>query len=318
MAQTPHVDRVVVDDGRFEAEPDPPLAMLLGSLRRALPLGRPAAPGAAWGVRGASSHPEELHVSLQPVEDSLFLLTLNRPTAKNAIGRQLLRQLQEALRSLEKERGTRAVVLHSAVSGMFCAGADLKERRGMSRDEAKLFVRDLRAAFSQLEALPAPTIAAIDGFALGGGAELALACDLRVAGPTAQIAFPETGLGIIPGAGGTQRLPRVVGVPRAKDLIFTARRVAAPEALAMGLVDRVAGEGQTALEAALGLAREIARGGPEALRKAKVAVGVGAEMDLASGMRLEEACYDFILTTEDRVEGLRAFAEKRTPVYKGE
>ncbi|PSC74765.1 Methylglutaconyl-mitochondrial [Micractinium conductrix] len=187
----------------------------------------------------------------------------------------------------------------------------------MSADEASQFVRELRATFTQLDALPMPTVACVDGYALGGGAELALACDIRVCGRDTQFAFPETRLGIIPGAGGTQRLPRIVGASRAKELIYTGRRVDVHDALAMGLADHGAVESSSE-EVALRVAREIAQGGPVALRLAKAAISLGSELDLASGLRVEEACYAQVIPTKDRLEGLAAFAEKRQPKFTGE
>lgn len=162
-----------------------------------------------------------------------------------------------------------------------------------------------------------PTIAAVDGFALGGGAELALACDLRVCGHSAQFAFPETRLGIIPGAGGTQRLPRLVGATKAKELIFTCKRVDTQEALKIGLADH-ASEEASSEEAALKLAREIAQAGPLALRMAKKAIIHGMQVDLHTGLRLEEAYYAQVIPSKDRLEGLQAFAEKRQPQFTGE
>ncbi|KAL6777387.1 hypothetical protein ACKKBF_B21305 [Auxenochlorella protothecoides x Auxenochlorella symbiontica] len=267
------------------------------------------------GERGLSTG--QLQVALEPLDGSIFMLTLNRPDARNAIGRQFLRELKESLDNLVQERSTRCVIIKSSVSRVFCAGADLKERANMTRQEASAFVRDLRGTFSALEALPMPTIACVDGYALGGGAELALACDFRVCGTGAQFAFPETRLGIIPGAGGTQRLPRVVGTPRAKELIYTGRRISAQEALDIGLADHLA-DSVSAEDRALRLARDIAQGGPVALRMAKQAIGLGMEVDLASGLLVEEACYAQVIPTQDRLEGLKAFAEKRPPVFKGE
>ncbi|GAX78781.1 hypothetical protein CEUSTIGMA_g6218.t1 [Chlamydomonas eustigma] len=264
-----------------------------------------------------------LHVNVEPLSGShegISVINLSRPDARNAIGRQLLRELSEALSNLRQERTTRCVVLRSTVKGVFSAGADLKERAAMTLSEAKEFVRSLRGTFMACQALPIPTIAAIDGFALGGGAELALACDLRVVGPEAVFAFPETQLGIIPGAGGTQRLPRLIGLSRAKELIFTCRRVGAAEALELGLADHGVGDGAEAgaYEAALQLAQSISRSAPLALRMAKEAVNQGLNVDLNSGMKVEEACYSQLLCTKDRLEGLKAFAEKRSPVYTGE
>jgi methylglutaconyl-CoA hydratase len=170
--------------------------------------------------------------------------------------------------------------------------------------------------FTALEQLPMPVLAALEGAALGGGLELALACDLRVAGGAAKLGLPETSLAIIPGAGGTQRLPRLIGRARAKELIFTARRFGAEEALALGVVDRAVTAGQ-ALAAALDLARQILPNGPVALRAAKAAIDGGLDQDRAGGLLIEEACYARVLPTEDRLEGLAAFREKRPPVYRG-
>jgi methylglutaconyl-CoA hydratase len=186
----------------------------------------------------------------------------------------------------------------------------------MTPGEAEAFVKRLRSTFAALEQLPIPTLAVLEDAALGGGLELALACDLRVAGEAAVAGLPETSLAIIPGAGGTQRLPRLVGRARAKDLIFTGRRVGAAEALAMNLVDRVAARGE-ALEVSLLLARQILANGPVALRAAKQAIDGGLGLDMERALALEEECYARVLPTEDRLEGLAAFREKRKPVYRG-
>lgn len=254
---------------------------------------------------------------LQGSDRGITLVGLDRPEAKNALGRKLMAEFREALKTLAASASTRVVVLHSLVPGVFCSGADLKERAGMTPEEAGVFVQGLRAAFTELEALPMPVIAAMDGAAFGGGLELALAADLRVAGAEASMGLVETSLAIIPGAGGTQRLPRLIGVARAKELIFTARRFGAEEAGRLGLVNRVAPAGQ-ALAGALTMAREILPNGPIALRMAKQAVGQGMELDLNAGLALEEACYAQIIPTQDRLEGLAAFREKRKPQYKGE
>jgi methylglutaconyl-CoA hydratase len=249
-------------------------------------------------------------------DEGLVLLGLDRPAAKNALGRDLLAELETAFAALETDSSARVVVVHSLVDGVFCAGADLKERAGMSQPEAEAFVQRLRAVFTALEQLPMPVLAALEGAALGGGLELALACDLRVAGGAAKLGLPETSLAIIPGAGGTQRLPRLIGRARAKELIFTARRFGAEEALALGVVDRAVTAGQ-ALAAALDLARQILPNGPVALRAAKAAIDGGLDQDRAGGLLIEEACYARVLPTEDRLEGLAAFREKRPPVYRG-
>mmetsp|Transcript_31075 Transcript_31075/g.68998 ORF Transcript_31075/g.68998 Transcript_31075/m.68998 type:complete len:326 (-) Transcript_31075:284-1261(-) len=262
----------------------------------------------------------QLHVLVEPLGDQhegISVVTLNRPDARNAIGRQLLRELREAINNLRQERTTRCVIIRSAVPGVFCSGADLKERAMMTQHEAGEFVTSIRQTFSDLQAMPVPTIAAMEGYALGGGAELAISCDLRVVSSTAVVGFPEAQLGIIPGAGGTQRLPRLVGMAKAKELIFTARRVKPDEALRVGLADHAVEEGQ-AYNKALEIAAEMARCAPLSLRMAKEAIAQGMNVDLATGLRIEQACYAQLLPTKDRVEGLKAFAEKRQPRYMGE
>ena len=250
-------------------------------------------------------------------DEGLVLLGLDRPEAKNALGRQLMDEFRQALAALRFDPSVRVVVLHSLVPGVFCAGADLKERATMAPAEVAAFVHGLRSGFTELEDLPMPVIAVLEGAAFGGGLELALAADLRVAGAEAKVGLVETALAIIPGAGGTQRLPRLIGASRAKELIFTARRIDAAEAGRLGLVDRVVPAGK-ALDGALALAREILPNGPVALRMAKLAVNRGLELDRDSGLAFEQACYAQVIPTKDRLEGLAAFKEKRRPQYKGE
>ncbi|HEX9009450.1 MAG TPA: enoyl-CoA hydratase-related protein [Holophagaceae bacterium] len=247
----------------------------------------------------------------------IVLLGLDRPEAKNALGCRLMDEFREALAELRFDAAVRVVVLHSLVPGVFCAGADLKERATMAPPEVGAFVHGLRAGFTELEDLPVPVIAALEGAAFGGGLELALAADLRVAGADAKMGLVETSLAIIPGAGGTQRLPRLIGRSKAKELIFTGRRIDAAEAGRLGLVDRVVPAGG-ALDGALALAREILPNGPVALRMAKLAVNRGLELDRDSGLAFEQACYAQVIPTKDRLEGLAAFREKRRPRYKGE
>ncbi|XP_066224510.1 methylglutaconyl-CoA hydratase, mitochondrial isoform X2 [Saccopteryx leptura] len=200
-------------------------------------------------------------------------------------------------------------------------GADLKERVKMNPSEVGPFVSKLRAVISEIANLPVPTIAALDGLALGGGLELALACDIRVAASSAKMGLIETKLAIIPGAGGTQRLPRAIGVSLAKELIFSARVLDGHEAKAVGLVSHVLEQnqgGDAAYRKALDLAREFLPQGPVAMRVAKLAINQGMEVDLVTGLAIEEACYAQIIPTKDRLEGLLAFKEKRSPRYKGE
>ncbi|XP_031262287.1 probable enoyl-CoA hydratase 2, mitochondrial [Pistacia vera] len=258
-------------------------------------------------------------VKLQRLSDSdsgIIEVSLNRPGARNAIGTELLRGLKHKFETISEDSSAKVVMISSSVPKVFCAGADLKERRAMSASEIHFFVNSLRSTFSFLEALPVPTIAVIEGAALGGGLEMALACDLRVCGEDAVLGLPETGLAIIPGAGGTQRLPRLVGRSVAKDLIFTGRKVGGRDAMSIGLVNFCVPAGQAQLKA-LEIAREINQKGPIAIRMAKRAISEGPEIDMASALQLEEECYLETLDTKDRLEGLAAFAEKRKPRYTG-
>ncbi|XP_053781573.1 methylglutaconyl-CoA hydratase, mitochondrial isoform X4 [Desmodus rotundus] len=200
-------------------------------------------------------------------------------------------------------------------------GADLKERVKMNSSEVGPFVSKIRTVINEIANLPVPTIAAIDGLALGGGLELALACDIRVAASSAKMGLVETKLAIIPGGGGTQRLPRAIGMSLAKELIFSARVLDGQEAKAVGLISHVLEqnqEGDAAYRKALDLAREFLPQGPVAMRVAKLAINQGMEVDLVTGLAIEEACYAQTIPTKDRLEGLLAFKEKRSPRYKGE
>lgn len=254
---------------------------------------------------------------LQGADTGIVLLGLARPAARNALGRQLLTEFRQALAGLQADPAIRVVLVHSLVPGVFCAGADLKERATLSDAETAAYVQEIGSAFTALENLPMPVLAVLEGAAMGGGLELALAADLRVAGANARFGMVETALAIVPGAGGTQRLPRLIGVSRAKELIFTARRIDAEEAVRLGLVDRMVPAGE-ALDAALALAREILPNGPLALRLAKQAVDRGSALNLASGLAFEQACYAQVIPTKDRLEGLAAFREKRPPRFRGE
>ncbi|XP_025107122.1 methylglutaconyl-CoA hydratase, mitochondrial-like isoform X2 [Pomacea canaliculata] len=239
---------------------------------------------------------------------------------KNAMGRKIMQQFMEGMNQVKFDNAVRCVIIRSEVPGVFCAGADLKERAQMTNAEVSAFVQKLRFSLSELAGLPVPTIAAIDGAALGGGLELALACDMRIAACSAKIGLVETSLAIIPGAGGTQRLPRIVGVARAKELIFTSRVLDGVQAEKMGVVNHVVEqnkEGTAAYERALTLAEEIIPQGPVALRMAKLAINQGSEVDISSGLKYEEAYYAQVIPTKDRIEGLMAFKEKRRPKYKG-
>lgn len=251
-------------------------------------------------------------------EDSgIIQLNLDRPRVKNAIGPDMLKALLHAFETVDKDSSARILMLCSSVPGVFCAGADLKERRKMTEDEVWSFSLTIRATFTALDDLRIPTIAVMEGAALGGGLELCLACDIRVCGEDAIMGFPETGHAIIPGAGGTARLPRLAGQAVAKDLIFTGRKITGKEALTLGIVNYCIPNDEVRSKA-LSVARILNQKGPIALRMAKKAISEGYDLDLRSSLELERDCYKGTLRTEDRIEGLNAFAEKRKPNYKGE
>jgi enoyl-CoA hydratase/carnithine racemase len=243
--------------------------------------------------------------------------TIQGEARRNSLTMAMLAELSAHLAHAAGDRSLRAVVLTGAGDRAFCAGADLKERARMGDAEVATFHRALRGALGAIEALPQPVVAALNGAALGGGLELALACDLRLAAEGAELGLPEVGLGIIPGGGGTQRLPRLVGVARAKELILTGRRLPAAEALAAGLVSQVVPPARLG-EAALELGAQLARQAPISLRQAKRAIDQGLHLPLEEGLDLENRLYQACLPTRDRQEALRAFAEKRAPSFTGE
>ena len=254
---------------------------------------------------------------LEERQGHVAILTLNRPRVMNALNFPMLRALKGKLDAYWFEKEVRVILVTGAGEKAFCAGADLKERATLSEVEVKEFIRTIRDTFTMLDEIPKPTIAVINGVAFGGGLEMALACDLRLAAESARMGLTETSLAIIPGAGGTQRLPRVVGKARAKELIFTARRITAQEAERIGLVNEVVSDDRL-LERALEVAREIAANGPMAVAQAKYAINMGSEVEIHAGLFIESRCYDNIIPTKDRLEGLKAFQEKRKPRYVGE
>ena len=245
------------------------------------------------------------------------LVTLNRPDRRNALDRATVRELGRLGRELVADANVRACVLTGAGDRAFCAGADLKEREGMSEAEVREMLDLYRTELAWLGTAPFPVVAAVNGAALGGGLELALTCDLRVAAAHAVLGLPETSLGIIPGAGGTQRLPRIVGTPRALELILLGRRLNAEEALDCGLVSRVTPAGTDVVGDTLAWLLPVLEGAPIAMRAALEAVRAAATLPLDAGLDAERAAYERCLASEDRREALRAFAEKRKPVFNG-
>ncbi|MGQ4433575.1 MULTISPECIES: enoyl-CoA hydratase/isomerase family protein [unclassified Streptomyces] len=244
-------------------------------------------------------------------------LVLDRPKAMNAVSTAMAGSIAEACAALAADRDVRVAVVTSSHERAFCVGADLKERNSLT-DADLVRQRPLaRAAYTGVLELPMPTIAAVHGFALGGGFELALSCDLIVADSTAVVGLPEVSVGVIPGGGGTQLLPRRVGAARAAELIFTARRLPAPEAAELGLVDVLVETAQDR-EEALALAARIAANSPIGLRAAKRALRLGHGLDLRAGLEIEDAAWRSVAFSGDRAEGVAAFNEKRKPEWPGE
>jgi enoyl-CoA hydratase/carnithine racemase len=247
----------------------------------------------------------------------VLLVTLNRPQVRNAFNTQMGEELLDLWTRLAEEAGeARCVVLTGAGEQAFCAGADLKERNGMTQEAWRRQHELFERAFWALGDLPLPAIAAVNGPAYAGGLELALMCDFIYAVRSARFALTEVSLGIMPGAGGTQNLPRAVGERRAKEIILTARPFGAEEAHQWGLVNRLCEPGE-AVAAALDTALAIARNAPLAVRQAKKSVRYGMQMDIGSAYRFEVEAYNRLVDTEDRREGIRAFNDKRKPDFKG-
>ncbi|KAL4926286.1 putative mitochondrial methylglutaconyl-CoA hydratase (Auh) [Aspergillus undulatus] len=299
-------------------------------MRLALPIRAPPTVSLRVRVARYSTGPDDAVIQTQyvpaPGSGNIRVLLLNRPNARNALSRTLLTSLAQHVQSIAAEGGngpTRALVIGSNTDTAFCAGADLKERLQMTKDETHAFLAKLRGTFRDLASLPVPTISAVSSTALGGGLELALCSHLRVFGSNSTVGLPETKLAIIPGAGGTYRLPSLIGVNRARDLILTGRRVTGPEAYFIGLCDRLVEivpeeekkEGaarEKVLRESIKLAMDICDGGPIAIKQALKAVN-----GFAGGEAVENEAYDGVVNTEDRNEALIAFAEKRKPAFRG-
>lgn len=250
------------------------------------------------------------------VQDGVAVVTFMRAEAANALSVQMLHEINEALEAIHDDRSIRVVIVTGDGEKAFCAGADLKERKGMNEGETRKTIALIGKTMNHFEALAQPVIAAINGVAFGGGLELALACDIRIASNTAKMGLTETALGIIPGAGGTQRLPRLIGIGKAKELIYTARRLSAEEAYQYGMIEHIV-QPERLLEQAKELAYEIAKNAPLSLIQAKTAINQGMQTDIFTGLQIESLAYSRLLQTEDRLEGLKAFQEKRPPAYSG-
>ncbi|NYF23914.1 enoyl-CoA hydratase-related protein [Sporosarcina sp. JAI121] len=247
---------------------------------------------------------------------NLAYVTLNRPGAMNAFNYDMLVELGQITESIRINPDIRVVIFTGSGDRAFSVGADLKERKTLTDLQVKRNIYKIGEVFTAIENLPQPTIAMMNGFAFGGGMELALACDFRIAADTALMGLTETGLAIIPGAGGTQRLPRLIGEAKALELILTARRLSAVEALGYGVLTRIAASENLVQETA-DFAETILANGPIALQQAKFAIKHGMNVDLQTGLAIERKAYEITIPTEDRIEALNAFAEKRKPAFKG-
>ncbi len=248
--------------------------------------------------------------------DAIVWVTLNRPTVRNALSRELNIELEQLTRELNDRSDLRAAVITGAGDKAFCAGADLKERRGVAAEDTAPYLNAIAGAIYGWAQLRIPTICAMNGSAYGGGLELALACDFRILVDGAELGLTEVKLGIMPGAGGTQQLPRLVGEARAKELILLGRRIPAARALEIGLVNQVVPPGGL-LAAVDGLLAELGACAPLSVQAAKSAIERGHGKPLAEGLEIEHECYQRTLFSEDRNEGLAAFAAGRPPQYRG-
>lgn len=249
-------------------------------------------------------------------EAGVVVLTLNRPEVMNALNFSLLKAMKSEIERLHFDPDVRVVIITGEGERAFCSGADLKERLAMDSRDVKKFIFMIRDLFTSIEQLNKPVIAAINGIALGGGTELALACDIRLAAENSTMGLPETRLAIIPGAGGTQRLPRLIGPGKAKELIYTGRRIDAKEAMAIGLVNSVCSPASL-MEESRNMAAMICETGPVAVEQAKYAINFGMETDIQTGLAIESIAYWATVPTQDRLEALNAFREKRKPRFQG-
>ncbi len=262
---------------------------------------------------------QNLHISAAPgsaSSDGIRLLRLNRPEVMNALNTRSYTELRAALQQLAVEPGLRVLILSGTGVQAFCAGGDLKERDGMSDEVWRAQHQLIEEAFLAVKDFPLPVIAAVEGHAHGGGLELALMADFMVAGRSAVFSLAEVKRGIMPGGGGIQNLVRAAGMRRAKQLLFTGERFSADEALAWGVLNELVDTGQ-ALAAALAIAQRIVAAAPLSVRYAKLAASRGGEVDFHTGYMLDIAAYNVLVSTQDRLEGVRAFNERRAPRWLG-
>lgn len=272
-------------------------------------------------VTSSKSYIHDESISVPLTEDhnaTIAVINMCDNESRNSLSKSSVYTLLTILEKLQLEaeaRRIRALVVRSKVKGVFCAGANLKERRSMTRSQVESWLKVQRRLMDNLSEFPYPTIAAVDGHALGGGLELALACDIRIVNEKVKVGLVETSWAIIPGAGGTQRLSRLIGVGRAKEHIFVAEPINGIEATRLGIANHLTSGEDSSFQKAIELARKICKRGPRALRLAKAAIDNGCQTSLDTGLDIEQAYYGQLLDSADRAEGMKAFSEKREPVY---
>lgn len=255
-------------------------------------------------------------ISYEREPNNIGILKINRPNVLNALNWDTLGELREFLEDVMPKEELKAIIITGAGDKAFVAGADIAQMNEMKERDFQDYVDYAHRVYELIENEPCPSIAAINGYALGGGCELALACDIRIASEKARLGFPEVKLGIFPGWGGTQRVTRVLGLGKTKELVFTGEMVNAEEALRIGLVERVVPHSEIMNEAKK-LAGEIAKRGPIAVRLSKTAINAGSEMDLQKALLLEKTLVSLCFDSQDRIEGMKAFLEKREPTFTG-
>lgn len=252
---------------------------------------------------------------LLSTEENIALLTINRPEVRNALDPQTWAEIRSAIRKCRFDQDVRVVIITGAGDKAFASGADIRALR--ERETLEVLKSEAQETLNDIENLDKPVIAAIDGLALGGGCELAMACDIRIATPRTKLGQPEVNLGIIPSAGATQRLPRLVGIGKAKELIFTGDIISAKEAKEIGLVNKVIDSSEDVLSSAREMARKIISKAPVAISLAKMAINISSNTDINSGLLFEKFAQTIAFSTADRIEGTTAFLEKRKVDFKG-
>jgi len=248
-------------------------------------------------------------------EENIGMITINRPEIRNALDPQTIAEIRDAIRTCRFDKEVRVVILTGAGGKAFAAGADIRTLK--ARETLEVLKSESQETLNDIENLDKPVIAAIDGYALGGGCEIAMACDIRIATNRSKLGQPEVNLGLIPGMGGTQRLQRLVGIGKAKELIFTGEIISADEAKSIGLVNRVVSGPEELLSVTREMAQKIISKAPIAIALSKAALNVGSNVDIHSGLQFERHAQTIAFSTDDRMEGTSAFLEKRKPDFKG-